>query len=113
MRRWRDKWASAVIVLAVLLLRRSRKSLAASALASCGSSASKKVPRVITIPPATQARYRRVSRLDLGGVQKRRSKDMVGRGEKRIGRNVLFRLYTRHSFLCFSPQRKLLSLVSR
>ena len=81
MRRWRDKWASTVIVLAVSLLRRSPKSLAASALASCGSSATKKVPRVITIPPATQARYRRVSRLYLGGVQKRRSKDMVGRGE--------------------------------
>lgn len=67
----------------------------------------------ITIPPAVQARYRRVGRLYLGGVQKRRSKDMVGRGEKRIGRNVLFPLSTPHSFLCFSSQRKLLSLVSR
>ena len=67
----------------------------------------------IIIPPAAQARYRRVGRLYLGGVQKRRSEDMVGRGEKRIGRNVLFPLSKRHSLLCFSPQRKLLSLVSR
>ena len=34
----------------------------------------------ITIPQAAQARYMRVGRLYLGGVQKRRSKDMVGRG---------------------------------
>ena len=40
MRRLRDKWASAVMVLAVSFLRQKGKSLAASALASRGSSAS-------------------------------------------------------------------------
>ena len=66
----------------------------------------------ITIPPATQARYRCVGRLYLGGVQKRRSKDMVGRGKKRIGRNVLFPLSTRHSFLCSLPNVSFVSGIS-
>ena len=93
---------SAVTVLAVSRLRRSLR---------VAAPAPRKYPG-ITIPTATQARYRHVGRLYLGGDQKRRNKDMVGRGEE-DGEKCSFPLLHLAFFSLFSPQRKLLSLVSR